>query len=41
MKEKTIIQDLMMEAEIFITNYEKNYAMYGNIIHSLFVDALV
>ncbi len=37
MKEKTITQDLMMEAEIFLINYEKNYAIYGNIIPSLFV----
>lgn len=37
MKEKTIIQDLTMEAEIFLINYEKGYAIYGNVIPSLFV----
>ena len=37
MKEKTITQDLMMEAEIFLINYEKNHFNYGNIIPSLFV----
>ena len=36
MKEKMIIQDLMMEAEIFIINYEKNHFNHGNIIPSLF-----